>query len=245
MEKIVIREPHALGMRSSEQRDRQEFVERVLLACNLLLKRARLSIHPSGTEIAGFVPTETKNDSATVEHGPDGPVITVETAIRITTSASIGISTTDELDETDVRGVLAIICAAHNDKKPSQKAGNMRAALMEYSRGIRAQDRETVLKGLYAAADTAVNFDKVGNGEKSGKNLDSEMRKLANDQTIEIDKIRVAVGRLKHAASEGQLRDYPDAMAVYEYVLALRPVSSRIIRRRLEELAGNHRKTSA
>ena len=231
-------------MRSNEQKDRHEFIERVLLACNLLLKRARLSIHPTGTEIADFIPAKTKNAGDTVEYGPNGPVITISDTVVVTDSCSIGLSDTDELNEIDMCGVLGMIYAIYNNKKFLQKAANMRAALKEYFRGIRAHDRETVLKGLYAAADTAVNFDKVGRDEKKGGCLDSAMRLLAEDETIEIDKIRVAVGRLKHAASKGQLRDYPDDTTVYEYVRALRPVSSRIIRRRLEELTGNHQKTS-
>ena len=245
VEKIVIHDPHTLGMGGNGQKDRHEFIERVLLACNLLLKRARLSIRPSGTEIADFVPTKTKNDRATVEYGPDGLVFTARDTIYVADSHSIGNATTDELDEADVCGVLDMICVVYNDKKPSQKVANVRSALTEYSEGIRAQDRNMVLKELYAAADTAVNFDKGEKREKSGKKLDAAMRKLANDQTIEIDKIRVAVGRLKHAASGGQLRDYPDATTVSKYVRALWPVSSRIIRRRLEELTGNRQKSSA
>ncbi len=240
VEKIVIREPRVLGMVSGEQKDRHEFVERVLIACNLLLKRARLSIHPAGTANADFAPDKTKSGDATVEYGPDGPVITVRDTISITESFSIGVTTTDELDETEVRDVLGMIYAIFNDQNPYTKVDNMRAALTRYDEGIRAHDRETVLKGLYAAADTAVNFDKVENGEKKGEELDSEMRKLGDDQTIEIDKIRKAVNTLKHAASEKQLQDRPDAEAVYKYVRALRPVSSRIIRCRLEELTRSH-----
>ncbi len=215
VEKIVIHNPHVLGMKSVDQRN--EFIEHVLLACNLLLKRTRLSIHPSGTEHADFT-------------------------IPIRFTASISISTMDELDEVAVCDVLGMICAVYNDEKPSQKVVNVRSALTGYSEGIRAQDGNMVLKELYAAADTAVNFDKVGRDEKKGKHLDSAMRLLAEDETIEIDVIRKAVGSLKHAASKKQLQNRPNDADVYKHIMALRPVSSRIIRRRLEELVGNHRR---
>lgn len=242
VEKIVIHNPHVLGMRSNEQKDCEEFIEHVLLTCNLLLKHTRLSIHPSGTDIADLTPAKTKDNNATIEYGPDGPVITGRMRIPVRFTASISIGTMDELDEVAVCGVLAMICTIYNDEKPSQKVANVRSALTRYSEGIRAQDKNMVLKGLYAAADTAVNFDKVGRDEKKGGHLDSAMCLLAEDETIKTDIIRKAVNSLKHAASEKQLQDRPDDMDVYKHIVALRPASSRIIQRRLEELAGNRRK---
>ena len=237
MESIVIREPHALGMGSNEQKYHQEFIERILIACNLLLKDARLSTNPSGTDMADFTPDKPKGSSVTVEYGPDGPVITVKDSIGIIESYSIGVATTDEFDEADVRGILGMMYAVFNDKNPSTKVGNMQTSLMEYSRGIQAQYRETVLKDLYSALEKAVNFD---GSNDAGSVFDEKVRSLAGDLCLPIDDIRLANNRLKHSASEKQMQYYPDDEAVYNYIRALRPALSCIIRRRLVELTKNN-----
>ena len=239
VERLTIHEPQMLGMHNA-QGNSEKLVRDTLLACNLLLKRARLSVHRPGTELADYTP-DSKTDGKTVIDESDGPIVVTDTVVfSPVVTESLGIITTDVLDEVEVCGVLDMIQAVYDAENPSMKVDNMKKALDAYSRGIEAHDREMVLKELYAAADMAVNFAKKDRkDEKSGGCLDSAMRLLADDEPLQIDEIRVAVNSLKHASSEQQRQNRPDGQTVYRYVRAMRPATVRIILSRLRGLVGH------
>lgn len=235
VEKIVIHNPHVLGMKSSEQKDRDEFIEHVLLTCNLLLKHTRLSIHPSGKDIADFTPDERKPVGSTVEYGPDGPEIITHLNLCIDISTSIITNITEELDEARMRDVLNMINTVYDSKNLTMKVSKTRESLDSYHRGIISLDKETVFTGLYAALEKAVNFDR---NSREGVELDEEVCRLMGDPNLPIKDIRLMNNRFKHGPKGKNLQPL-DRMEIYNHVRTLLPIVSHIILLRLEEVTGN------
>lgn len=223
---VTVRDPDSLGLESHEPIHRDEFVRRVLTACNLLLKETRLSTVASDTSSASI------GQMATA---------TAEDAIFVDAWAEWEVRSNEELDEAQVLEVLGMIHAVYDAKDPSTEIGNMRESLKTYARGIVAHDREEVLKDLFVALEKAVNFDnrdsKLDNKDKKDE-FEKDVRRLAGDQSLKISDFNRANNRLKHSSSKEQLSKQPDDTRFLCFVRRWRPITVAIMLRRLREAVG-------
>lgn len=236
---VTVRDPDSLGLESHEPIDIHEFVGRVLTACNLLLKEARLS-----TDMADTTPAEIgregPQDSAHVEHTPGGMEYTVPVNLKVIMYPSVELCHIEELDEAQVLEVLGMIHTVYDTKNPSTEIGNIRESLKAYSRGIAAHYREEVFKGLFVALEKAVNFDNKDDDAK----FEGKVRSLAGDPSLKISDFNYANNRLKHSSSKGQLSRQPDDTGFFNLVRRWRPVTVAIMLHRLREAVGSLRPVS-
>ena len=229
--KMTVRDPIMLGLKCHEEPNLNAFFERMLMTCNLHMEHMRLSTVAADTELVG-VYRDRPLDNANVERKLGRIEATVNIAVSI--RPMLEIHGTENLDETKIIGTLKMIHAVYDSPNPSAKVANLKESLKAYHSGIKAHDRNVVLKELYIALEKAGNFGK----DVVGAKFDSETRTLVGDPTLQIDRIRNACDRLKHYASEKQLPDYPDTATVSGLVKELRPAAVKAILLRLKEVAG-------
>lgn len=231
--KMTIREPHSFGLKGSGDVALNKFVDRVLTACNLLLKETRLSTDAADTAPVD-ISQDRPQDGVRVENKPGRVNVAVTETIVVRARAEVELRSVEELDEAHVREVLDMTHAVYAAPNTSAKVANLIASLESYSHGIVSHHREEVLKGLYVALEKAVNFDK----DITSHDFDLKARTLVGNHTLQINRIRKAYDRLKHHTSVKQLPDYPDHEAVFWLVKELRPAVAKAILLRLKEVAG-------
>ena len=208
---MKVRDPYSLGLKSGEPIDLDEFVDRVLTACNLLLKEVRLSTVAADTSSADIVWDDGGN--------------------YVKDRFEFELCSHEELDETRVLEVLGMIHAVYDAEDPPVTIGNMRESLKSYSSGIVSQYRKEVFKSLYVALEKAVNFDNKDDKAK----FEGKVRGLAGDQSLLISDFNWVNSRLKHSSSKGQLSRQPDDTGFFHLVMQWRPTTSAIVLRRLKE----------
>lgn len=171
--KITIREPRLLGLKGSRDTDLDEFVDRVLTACNLHMEHTRLSTVAADTESVRVCWDGPRKDART-ERKPDNMEGIVETDLEVSLRPTYAVHGTENLDERQVLDALKRIRAVYAAPNPSAEVANLRESLRSHYHGIVSHHGAEVLKGLYVALEKAVNFDKNVTGTK----FDSKARTL-------------------------------------------------------------------
>ena len=231
--KMTIRDPVLLGSTGYKESDPNTFFESVLTACNLHMEHMRLSTVAADTKPIE-VHRDRPQDNVYIRRKPGKIEVTVKATVGVSSRATLALHSTERLDEPQVLDTVKMMHTIYADPNPSAKVANLRASLESYSHGIVSHHRDEVLKGLYAALENAVNFDE----DVSGPEFDTKTRTLVGNHTLQIERIRKAYARLKHPASEKQLPDYPDRLAVFWFVKELRPTAAKAILLRLKEATG-------
>lgn len=234
--KMIVRNPYSLGLKSGEPIDTDEFVDRMLTACNLLLKEVRLSTVPPDRSSASIDQDKPRDSGGVVDKSRAVNEIVWEMRDDIVVSdrAEFVMHSDEKLDETRVLEVLGMIHAVHAVKSPTRTQHNIRKSLKKYSEKITANHRETVFQGLFEALEQAVNFD----SHTQGAEFDKMVRQLMGDPYLSISDLRDVNNRLKHQDSDEQMSRYPDLTEVFHYVRLLRPITAAVLLRRLRETVG-------
>ena len=99
---LIINDPKAMGLQDFQENNVEQFVNDLILSCNLVLKRAVFSRQSfdsarSTVERKKMSPPESK-----VEDTPQGKKVTITEVVRITDSIHITVGFKDELDEEKV-----------------------------------------------------------------------------------------------------------------------------------------------
>ena len=229
--KLEVTEPELLGLKSFDDKHTNEFMRRVILACNLILKKAAFSTSSIDSLHAGVV-LKSPQSTSKVKKTPTGSKITITEVVSLRDSLSLTVGFSDELDEKKVIDILQKIHAVFDyGGSPPLEILNMQKSLDAYLRGIQATDASHVFKGLYEAMELAVNFDR---SDRKDKDFDMEVRRIMGDSTISIGVFRRFNNRTKHPDNNEQHKVYETGKAnIDRYICTLRPITTTTILCRL------------
>ena len=233
--KLKVIKPDLLGLVGFEDGHVNEFMRRVIMACNLTLTRAVFATSLVDSAHAGVDMGRLPQNAPKIEKTSDGTKITIKEVVRIRDSVSLTIGFNDELDETQALDTLQQIQTVFNyDNNSTLKIHNLQKSLNTYLRGIASTDTFLVFRDLYASLELATNFDKP---HRKDTDFDVEVKHIMNDQTVPIQDLRRLNNRIKHADENGQRVDYETGTAnISQHICTLRPMATTVILHRLNQM---------
>ena len=227
--KLEVTEPELLGLVRFGVTHTDEFMQKIILACNLILKEALFStsmIDPSPAEIV----LENPPNTSKVEKTPAGSKIIISNVPLLRDTV---VSTVDELDEAKVIDVLQNVHAVLGyGSKPPLKIHNLQKSLTAYGDGMQATSALQMFKRIYEAMELAVNFDGSNSG---GSDLDKMVKHIIGDNTIPIATFRNFNNSTKHSSKDANRADYETGKAnINRYTRTLRSITTTVILCRLK-----------
>lgn len=229
--KLEVTEPDVLGLASFDDAHTNEFMRRVILACNLVLKRAAFSTSSIDSSHAGVVLEGTPGTSK-VEKTPTGSKVTITETVSIRDSASWVVGFSNELDEKKVIDVLQKIHVVYGyGVNPPSKILDMQTASDAYQEGMQSTGALHAFKGMYEAMELAAN----SNGPRSeGPIFDKKVQRLVGDNTVPIGVFRNFNNSTKHSGKPKHNADYEKGKAhINKYIRDLRPITAAVMLCRL------------
>ena len=225
--KLEVTEPKVLGLTSFDDAHTNEFMRRVVLACNLVLEDAAFSTGSIDSSHAGVV-TESHPSTSKVEKTPTGSKVEITDVITTRDSLSLKISFSNDLDEKKVIDMLQRIHAVYGSgNSPPSKTLDMQKALDAYQAGMQATNALHAFKGMYEAMELAANSD----GPRSaGTDFDRKVQRLINDSTARIGVFRDFSNSSKHSGKPKHNAAYERGKAdINKYIRELRPVATAVV----------------
>ncbi len=157
---LEITDPISLGLENFQENNVDKFMDNVILACNLVLKRGAFSRHGSDSAHATIHRKKEPSIPSKVEDTPTGKKVTIQEVISITESIHIGIGFEDELDENQVIDVLKKIRKINDGTANSNlKIQDLQKSLRDYYSGTTSFDRLSIFKHLFSSLELATNCD--------------------------------------------------------------------------------------
>ena len=206
-------------------------MRRMILACNLILKRALFSTSSIDSSHAGVILEDTP-DTSKVEKTQTGSKVEFTEHLSIRGSVRLKVGFTNDLDEKKVIDVLQEIHAVYDSgSNPPPKTLDMQRALDAYQSGMQATNALHACKGMYEAMELATNSDGSDSG---GQNLDKKVQHLINDKTIQSDIFRNFNSSSKHSGRPKHGPNYVKGKTnINKYIRDLRHIATTVILRRL------------
>ncbi len=209
---LEITDPISLGLKDFQESNVEKFMNDVILACNLVLKRGAFSRHGSNS---AHVVIHRKKEScipSKVEDTPSGKKVTFTEVVSITESIRIGVGFEDELDEQQVLDVLQKIRKINDGTANSNlKIQDLQKSLRDYNSGTTSFDRLSIFKHLFSSLELATNCDGT---DRSGQDLDDEISRISGTSSSDIEDFRNFYSRTKHIDQNSQhVTKYRDGMS--------------------------------
>lgn len=225
--KLEVTEPDALGLASLDDMHTNEFMRRIILACNLVLERAAFSTSSIDSSHAGVV-MGSQPSTSKVEKTLTGLEVTLIETVSVRDSSSWVIGFSNELDEKKVIDVLQKIHVVYgSDGNPPSKIFDMQKALDVYQGGMQATGTLHAFKGMYEAMELAVNSDGPSN---EGLDFDKKVQHLIGDNAAQIGIFRNFNNSSKHSGRTKYNADYEKGKAnINKYIRDLRPIVTTAI----------------
>jgi len=194
---LSIPEAQSLGLLSSEQNEVDLFIENLILAANLVLRRTALS---TGGELAkSQIEFEEQHEYETVvENRSDGKHITVIDSLKLRDTVHVMRAFTEEIDESGLISNLQLINKVSLVKLPNGarlKLANLKKSFNEYRSAMSFFDSLMIFKHLFNSLELATNSDGV---DRKDSSLDIEVAKITNLQASETCDWRLFYNRTKH-----------------------------------------------
>ena len=231
---LTINNPTALGL-DTQKENVEQFIDDVILACNLLLKRVVFSKHK--TDSARSIISYKEQQSAKVSDTPTG-IVNIHENIKITDDVSVSISTRDELDEEKVLKILDKIRKTRSgDAKSELDIHNFVKSLNVYASVIKEIERSSAFRDLFSALELATNCD---NGpDRTGPKLDAEASRITGIKQTEIECFRNLSSRLKHKDKTlDQIKEYEKgSVELGKKINQLRKAVQKAIQYRLDKIS--------
>lgn len=236
---LKIAEPISLGLQDFQDYNVEKFIDKVQLACNLVLKNAVFSRNMADTSHSKVErkSDESQKTKAKVSEPTSGhKVVVVQETVRITERVHITVGFEDELDETRVIEILQKINELENPKLTTNfQIQDLNKSLEEYSAAMSSFDRVGIFKHLFSSLELATNCD--GNDRKAAV-VDKEVNKITGISDSEVKDWREFNARLKHIDRS------PQDEAVYqeglrkigEKINPLRDTAEKVIVDRLQKI---------
>ena len=229
--KLEVFEPNLLGLSSFDDTHANEFMRRVILACNLILKRAVFSTSSIDSSHAGVV-LEYMPGTSKVEKTPTGWKVENTETFSIRDSVLLKVGFINELDEKKVIDVLQKIHVVYDSgNNSSSKILDMQKALDAYQAGMQSTGALHAFKGMYEAMELAAN----SNGPRSeGPIFDKKVQRLIGDNTAQIGVFKNFNNSTKHSGKPKHTADYERGKAnINKYIRDLRPITTAVVLCRL------------
>jgi len=193
---LIIHDPNSIGLEDSQEYHVEKFVEDVLLACNIVLKRAIFSKHNSGSTKSNI--TWKKQESTSeVKDTSTGKVVVINETIGIHESVSISVGFKDELDENKVLEILSKIRKINDGTAQSSlKLNDFQKSLNEYDAAMESIERLGVFKHLFSSLELSTNCD--DHDDRNGQGLDIEINRITGIDQSKIEDWRNFNSRTKH-----------------------------------------------
>ena len=228
---LVVAEAGLLGLDGSEDSQIIKFMDKVILACNLTMKRAAFSnkvIDPSRPVMDMDDPPAS---TAKVEKTPTGFNVNIVEPIRIRDSVSVSVGFDDALDEAQFVDMLRKIQIVHADINGTIANHNLKKALESYQSATMNAGKHNTFRNLYSALEDAVNFD---GSHVNDKDFDNEVCSILADNQLPIGDLRRFNNRLKHPDNDMQRKLYEEAIGqATENIRKLRPIVTKVLLHRL------------
>lgn len=235
---LKVIDPTSIGLPDLQDYNVEKFVDRVLLACNLVLKSAVFTRHgadPSRTVIERKLPepnaTHVKEETTQGEHR-----VEITEVVQITDEVHIHFEFRDDLDEKLVLIILNKISKLEIlTVSKNLNIVDLKKSLMVYADAMSSNERVGIFKNLYSSIEIATNCDGV---DRAGRALDSEVNRITGTPTLSMQDWREFNDRLKHinrtpteeaAYQNGLLR-------IGEKINPLRETSQKVILHRLKSI---------
>jgi len=232
---LTINDPISLGLEDSQEYNVERFIDDVILACNVILKRAIFSKHKSNSD-KSKIEWKKQESSSEVRDTPTGKAVIINETVRISESVSICIGFKDELDEKQVLEILSKIRKIKNGNTHSSlKINDFQKSLNEYDAAMESIERLGVFKHLFSALELSTNCD---NHDRSGPELDAKISEITGISQSIIEDYRQFNSRTKHKDRN------PNDEALYQEglnqlggkIVRLREASQKIIQFRFHDI---------
>lgn len=193
---LEITDPVSLGLSDFQESNVEQFIQNVILACNLVLNKATFSKHSSDSSHTKIQRKKESPPPSKVEDTPTGKKITIQEVVRITESVHVSMGFEDELDEKKVLEVLSKIIKIENGKASSSlHIQDLQKALSEYYSGTTSFERLSIFKHLFSSVELATNCDGY---DRKSSSLDREINRISSVELSKIEDFRKFNSRTKH-----------------------------------------------
>lgn len=195
---LSINDPSSLGLMSSVQNAVDNFMKNLVIAMNLHLQRAALSI------VKGNVTqpdVQFKPESQVImEEKLEGKHITITETVFGRDTFHIIIGFNEQIDENKAFSTLKQINRLNVEESTENiKKHNLRKSLMEYEEAMKIFDRLMIFKHLFNSLELATNWDGC---DRKGLTFDEEVESVIGYQASEVRKWRDFYNRTKHVDRE-------------------------------------------
>ena len=238
---LEVADSKSLGLNNYNNSYINEFMRKVILACNLTMKKAAFSItltDPShaimNTDVQS-VPPASSVPPANVEKTPTGFRVALADSIgRIQDSISVTLGIHDALDEAQFVDTLRKIQIVYYNISNTTENHNLAKALDTYLSGTTTADKRGTFRNLYSALEETVNSD---GSHIKGNGFDEKVCLILSDSTLPIGDLREFNNRLKHPDNDAQRIVYENAIKhATQKIWEIRPIVTRVILYRLQSL---------
>lgn len=235
---LKVIDPISIGLPDLQDYNVEKFVDKVLLACNLVLKSAVFTRHgadPSRTAIERKLPeakaTHVKEETTQGVHR-----VEITEVLQITDEVHIHFEFKDDLDEKLVLQILDKINTLEGlSVSNSLNVLDLKKSLMAYASAMSSTDRLGIFKHHYSSIELATNCDGV---DRVGRASDSEVNRITGTSTLSIQDWREFNDRLKHINRTPQEEAaYQEGLSkIGEKINPLRGTCQKIILQRLQNI---------
>jgi hypothetical protein len=225
----------SLGLQNFQEYNVEIFFDRILLACNLVLKSAAFSRHKSDSSHTIIERESSQSSGTKITRTPEGIIIEVNETLGITVSTHITAGFEENLDENRVLDILKKFDRLEGTNKTNLQVGDIKKSLDEYSAGMSSFDRIGIFKHLYSSMELATNCD--GN-DRTGSRLDNEVNKIVGTPSLTVQNWREFNDRSKHINRNSQEEKWyqENLSRLGEKLSPLRETCQKIILDRLQNI---------
>jgi len=193
---LIIHDPHSIGLEDSQEYNVEKFVDDVLLACNIVLKRAIFSKHNSDST-KSRITWKKQEPTSEVKDTPTEKVVVINETIGIHESISRSIGFKDELDENKVLEILSKIRKINDGTAQSSlKLNDFQKSLNEYDVAMESIELLGIFKHLFSSLELSTNCD--DHDDRNGQKLDAEINRITGIDLSTIKDWRNFNSRTKH-----------------------------------------------
>ena len=193
---MIIHDPHSIGLEDSQEYNVEKFVDDVLLACNIVLKRAIFSKHNSDST-KSRITWKKQEPTSEVKDTPTEKVVVINETIGIHESISRSIGFKDELDENKVLEILSKIRKINDGTAQSSlKLNDFQKSLNEYDVAMESIELLGIFKHLFSSLELSTNCD--DHDDRNGQKLDAEINRITGIDLSTIKDWRNFNSRTKH-----------------------------------------------
>ena len=146
---FIITDPKEIGLASLEDNDVEDFVDDVILSCNLALKQIAFSKIKSNTDHSIVNVEKKPTPKPKVKNTPTGIEVTITSALSISSRIHNIATVSDELNEKNVLELLTkILSVKNNTAQTKLKITQIQKSLEDYSAAMNTFVRYGIFKHL-------------------------------------------------------------------------------------------------